>query len=122
MLEGVPLPVTKRKLLAYARREDIAAANELQSLSDRTYRSIDEIGEALSSVQPSSPRPEAVVPREESDTPPGGEAYLDPGAVPGWVRPSAPATTPPQKVLEQQTETQKKQQERQKQLGQPPAA
>ena len=90
VLEGVPLPATKRELVAYARREDAEAARELESLPDREYRSLDEVGEELAPVQPSWPRPDATLPREESDLPPGGEAYTDPSAEPGWVRERGP--------------------------------
>ena len=117
VLEGVPLPATKQELLAYARREDEAAAQALQSLPDRKYHSIDDVGEALSSVKPGSPEPGVALPREESGDPPGGEAYLDPSEEPGWVRPSDPAATPPQQVLEQQAEALKQQQKRQAELG-----
>jgi hypothetical protein len=75
------------------------------------------VGEALVPVQPSRPKPDAEPPHEESGAPPGGDAYLDPSAEPGAVRPSGPASNPPQKALEQQTKTQKQQAERQKQLG-----
>ena len=86
ILEGVPLPATKDELLAYARRQDEAAAGRLRSLPEREYRSLDEVGEALVSVQPSKPEPRAALPREESGDRPGGEAYVDPNAEPGWVR------------------------------------
>jgi hypothetical protein len=89
----------------------------LQSLPDREYRSLDEVGEALSPVQPASGGADVHLPRDESGKPPGGDAYLDPNAEPGAVRPSGPASNPPQKALEEQTKTQKQQQERQQQLG-----
>ena len=90
LLEGVPLPATKDELLAYARREDEAAAGKLRSLPEREYRSLDEVGEELVSVQPSAREPRAALPREESGDPPGGEAYVDPHAEPGRVRPGGP--------------------------------
>jgi hypothetical protein len=117
VLEGVPLPARKRDLIAYAHRHDAAAARDLDTLADREYRSLDDVGEELMGVQPSRPSPETQRPREESGEPPGGDAYTDPDAEPGAVRPSAPASNPPQKTLEQQTKIQKRQQERQKQLG-----
>ena len=86
VLEGVPLPATKDELLAYARREDEAAADRLRSLPEREYRSLDDVGEALVPVQPSRPEPRAAPPREESGDPPGGEAYVDPNAEPGRMR------------------------------------
>jgi uncharacterized protein DUF2795 len=117
VLEGVPLPAKKQELLEYARSQDQAAAQQLAGIPDREYRSLDEVGEALAPVQPTAPDPDAVRPREESGQPPGGDSYLDPHPEPGAVRPSGPPSNPPQKVLEQQTRTQKEQAERQKQLG-----
>ena len=117
VLEGVALPAEKGDLIAYAREQDERAAGELRTLPDREYRSLDEVGEALSPVQPSSGRPDAHLPREESDLPPGGDAYLDPAAEPGSVRPSGPASNPPQKAIDEQTKTQKRQQARQEHLG-----
>ena len=117
VLEGVDLPAGKQELVAYARSHDEQAAAALQALPEREYRSLDEVGEALNPVQPSPPQPPAQLPREESDLPPGGDAYLDPHAEPGAVRPSGPASNPPQKVLDEQTKTQKQQQERQQHLG-----
>jgi hypothetical protein len=116
LLEGVPLPATKQELIAYGRREEAEAASMLELLPDREYRSVDEVGEALVPVQPAWPEPQAELPREESDKPPGGDAYVDPTPEPGAVRPSAPASNPPEKTLQQQSKTQKQQQERQKQL------
>ena len=117
VLEGVALPAKKRDLIAYAREQDESAIDDLRQLPDREYASLDEVGEALAPVQPSWLQPVPPPPHEESDEPPGGDAYLDPNAEPGAVRPSGPASNPPQKTLEQQSKTQKQQQERQKQLG-----
>lgn len=117
VLEGVDLPADKKKLIDYARSQDDRAAGLLQALPEREYRSIDEVGEALDPVQPAWLKPVPQRPREESGAPPGGDSYLDASAEPGEVRPSAPASNPPQKALEQQTKTQKQQQEKQKQLG-----
>src|SRR3954453_19662263 len=117
LLQGVDLPANKQDLITYARAQDEQAAGELTALPNREYRSLDEVGEALSPVQPSSGQPPAQLPHEESDTPPGGDDYLDPNAEPGAVRPSGPASNPPQKALEEQTKTQKKQQQRQQHLG-----
>jgi uncharacterized protein DUF2795 len=113
LLEGVPLPARRGELLAYARSQDAGAADELASLPDREYRSLDEVGEALAPVQPPRSQPEAVVPHEESDAPPGGDDYVRPHPEPGAVRPDAPPDNPPQKALEQQTKTQNEQLERQ---------
>jgi hypothetical protein len=117
LLEGVALPATRDQLIAYARREDDRAAQELEALPDRKYRSIDDVGEALAPVQPTWPRRDPDVPREESDAPPGGDDYTRAHPEPGGVRPSAPADNPPQKVVEEQTKAQKQQKERQDQLG-----
>ena len=117
VLEGVDLPASKKKLIAYARSQDDRAGQVLQQLPDREYRSLDEVGEALAPVQPGWLEPVPQRPRDESGRPPGGDAYLDANAEPGEVRASAPSANPPQKALEEQTKTQKRQQERQKQLG-----
>jgi hypothetical protein len=91
LLEGVPLPATKADLLRHARREsgDGASLALLEALPEREYRSIDEVGETLQPVQPVQPtwpRTQTDVPKPESDLPPGGDAYTDPSAEPGWVR------------------------------------
>jgi hypothetical protein len=112
LLEGVPLPATKRELVEYARSQDGEAARHLESLPDREYRSLDEVGEALAPVQPSRSHP-AALPHEESGEPPGGDAYVEPHPEPGAVRHDAPAPNPPQKTLEKQTQAQKEQLERQ---------
>ena len=117
VLEGVPLPAKKRDLILYAERHDEDAARDLDALTDREYRSLDEVGEELAPVQPSWPKPDAQRPRDESGQPPGGDSYLDPNAEPCAVRPSAPASNPPKKALEKQTKSQKQQQQRQQQLG-----
>ena len=112
VLEGVPLPAQKAKLIEYARSQDVDAAALLERVPDREYRSLDEVGEAIVPVQPRS-RSTSELPREESDQPPGGDAYVNPHASPGAVRPSAPRTNPPSKPIEQQTKTQNEQQQRQ---------
>jgi Protein of unknown function (DUF2795) len=113
LLEGVPLPATKQQLIAYAARQDEDAATKLEPIPDREYRSLDEVREALSPVQPSPPRPEPELPHEESDLPPGGDDYTRPRPDPGAVRPNAPPRTPPQQVTEKQAKTQKEQQRKQ---------
>ena len=112
-LEGVPLPATKSELVEYARSQDEDAARRLESLPDREYRSLDEVGEALAPVQPSRPEPEVAVPHEESDAPPGGDDYVDPSPKPGAVRHDAPPWNPPEEALEKQSKIQKEQQRRQ---------
>jgi Protein of unknown function (DUF2795) len=113
VLEGVALPATKTQLVDYARREDPDVAGLLEALPEREYRSLDEVGEALAPVQPSRSQPDAAVPHEEGDLPPGGESYVRPHPEPGAVRHDAPPDNPPQKALEQQSKTQKEQLERQ---------
>jgi hypothetical protein len=117
LLEGVSLPASKQKLVSYARGEDERAASELESLPDREYRSLDEVGEALAPVQAARAKAASYMPREESDKLPGGDDYTRAHPNPGAVRPRAPEATPPQAQIEQQTKTQKEQQERQQQLG-----
>ena len=113
VLEGVPLPASKQELVAYAERQDGGAAQHLRSLPEREYRSLDEVGEALAPVQPQRDQPDVKVPHEESDLPPGGDAYTDPNPAPGAVRHDAPPWNPPEKALEQQTKTQQEQKQRQ---------
>jgi len=115
LLEGVALPATKQQLVDYATLQDEDAAAELESIPEREYRSLDEVGEALSPVQPSPSPPDPELPHEESDLPPGGEDYTRARPDPGAVRPNAPPRTPPQQVTEKQSKTQKEQQEKQKQ-------
>jgi hypothetical protein len=90
LLEGVPLPASKQELLAHALREHGGDLTRLlERLPDREYGSLDEVGEELLPVQPEWPQrtPE---PREESGSPPGGEAYTDASAEPGRVRERSP--------------------------------
>ena len=113
VLEGVALPATKAELVDYARTHDVEAARKLESLPDKEYRSLDQVGEALAPVQPEQHHDDAPMPREESDAPPGGSDYVDPNPKPGAVHDDAPPWNPPEKALEQQTRTQKEQQQRQ---------
>jgi len=117
LLEGVALPASKQELIRYAREQDDGdgVARLLERLPDREYRSLDEVGETLAPVQPRSENPDAALPREESDLPPGGDDYVNPQPTPGKVRHDAPPENPPQKALEQQTKTQNEQKERQEQ-------
>lgn len=76
LLDGVPLPATKRDLTKHLRRFGSEGdARALDALPDRRYGSIDEVGETLEPVQPDRSRPRRV-PKPESDLPPGGEAYV----------------------------------------------
>lgn len=113
VLEGVSLPAQKAELVSYARRQDESAANDLASLPDREYRSLDEVGEALAPAQPPGDDAQPPLPHEESDLPPGGDAYTDGNPDTGTVRHGAPSNNPPQKALEEQSKTLKEQQQRQ---------
>jgi len=76
LLEGVPLPAGRERLIEYARAQG-AGEPELEALRrlpDQQYRSLDAVGEELAPVQP-RPAPERKQPRAESGKPPGGEDY-----------------------------------------------
>jgi hypothetical protein len=88
-LEGVDLPATVRELARYAAAQgaEPEALEALRRLPPGTrVRSLDEVGEALSPVQPVRPPHGPGWPDPESGAPPGGEAYLDPDAEPGAIR------------------------------------
>ena len=91
MLEGVPLPAARTELIDYAARQPGSASfrTDLERLPEREYGSLDEVGEALVSVQPDRLRA-AGKPRTESGPPPGGQAYTDVSAEPGAVRERGP--------------------------------
>jgi hypothetical protein len=91
LLEGVPLPATRGELIHYAVRQPGGNGfrAELERLPEREYGSLDEVGEALVSVQPDRSRA-ARDPGAESGPPPGGEAYTDASAKPGSVRERGP--------------------------------
>jgi hypothetical protein len=110
LLEGVPLPATRPALLEYARAQDPRTAALLEPLPDGEYDRIDAVAEALLHP-PHPPSPPPKPPRPESGKPPGGSAYLDVSEDSGWVRPSAPRTHPPEKMIEQQSALQQEQQE-----------
>jgi hypothetical protein len=113
VLEGISLPASRDELIAYARNEDPAIADELAGLPDEEFDRIDAVGELLTLV-PTAAQPEPPLPRPESDKPPGGEDYLRPfPSDTGRVRHDAPPTNPPQKAIEQATKTQKKQLQKQ---------
>jgi hypothetical protein len=91
LIEGVPLPASKHELLDYARRQDGGGLTSLlERLPDREYESLDEVGEELLPVQPEWKSSDADAPREESGKPPGGDAYTDASAEPGFVREGGP--------------------------------
>ena len=118
LLEGVPLPADRARLIEYARAQG-AGERELEALRrlpDRRYRSLDEVGEELAPVQPQKGTADSQLPRDESGQPPGGDNYVKQDPTPGAVRHDAPPDNPPQKALEEQTKTQKKQQAKQKEM------
>jgi hypothetical protein len=91
LLEGVPLPADKEALIEYAReQDDHGLAKLLERLEDREYGSLDEVGEELVPVQPERPSPDPHQPREESDLPPGGDAYTSASNDTGRVREHGP--------------------------------
>ena len=77
LLEGVALPASRAELVAHARREgaETAVVERLRLLPDRSFRSLDEVGEALEPVQFRRAADGAPPPRAESGPPPGGDAY-----------------------------------------------
>jgi hypothetical protein len=112
VLEGVALPATREQLVHYAALQDAEAAVDLERISDREYRSIDEVGEELApthAVHVSQER----LPRAESGEQPGGDDYLRPFPESGRVDPDAPPDNPPEKAIEKASKTLKKQQKEQ---------
>jgi Protein of unknown function (DUF2795) len=118
LLEGVALPAQKRELIRYARDQENGEryVSLLERLPDKEYSTLDEVGEELAPVQPSSQHKDAELPRDESGRPPGGDDYVKADPTPGAVRHDAPPENPPQKALEQQTKTQNEQKERQTEM------
>jgi len=112
VLEGIRLPATREELVRYATREDAAAGRELERIPAREYERIDEVAEQLVRTQPVRQSSERL-PRPESGEPPAGEAYVRPFPESGAVHDDAPPWNPPQKAIEEQTATQKRQQEAQ---------
>src|SRR5947209_7012833 len=109
VLEGVDLPASRDELIRYAEGHDRAAARELERIPDGEYDRLDAVGEALASTNVRR-RDERPLPKPESGEPPGGDSYLDPHPESGGVRPSAPPANPPQKAIQEQSKTQKRQQ------------
>lgn len=73
LLEGAPLPATKRDLIRHVRHDGARdrgdareAISTLRHLPSRRYSSLDEVGEALMPVQPKR-TPADRLPRSESD-------------------------------------------------------
>ena len=77
VLEGVPLPATKQKLIDYARSHDAGerVLGILDWIEDRQYGLLDEVGEQVAPVQPEAVRPDPGHAAVESDKPPGGSSY-----------------------------------------------
>jgi Protein of unknown function (DUF2795) len=117
LLEGVALPASRQELIDYVSRQPGGSAfrADLEGLPDDEYESLTDVNEALVRVQPAAAY-EPPDPHEESDRPPGGDDYVTAGAVSGAVRDDAPPGNPPQSAIEQQTERQNAQKERQDQL------
>jgi hypothetical protein len=86
LLEGVTLPATREQLVHYAAPQDAEAAVELERIPDRTYQSIDEVGETLADTQPHLLGAEHL-PHPESGRPAGGVDYINPSPTPGAIRP-----------------------------------
>ena len=109
ILEGVPLPATRRQLLRYAQANDPTAVAELTGLPDEEYRRLDQVGAQLT-LGPSVPRDRERAPRPESGKPPGGPDYLRAHSTDtGRVRHDAPRDNPPQQAIERASQQQKKQ-------------
>ncbi len=100
VLEGVPLPAEKAQLLEYARRQHASTevAEALTRIEPASYRSLDEVGEAILAHRAPEQPERIVAPRPESGAVPGGEAYLDASAEPGAVR-DEPETLPYEEQL-----------------------
>lgn len=87
LLNGIALPASKDELIAYARRQQDgeAVAERLRALPEREYRALQDVGEELEPRQPEARHAQATLPREESDLPPGGAAYLGEAVEPANV-------------------------------------
>jgi hypothetical protein len=86
LLEGITLPATREQLVQYAAQQDAESAVELERIPDRSYQSIDEVGEELAPTKPHLLAAEHP-PHPESGAPPGGEDYVNPSPTPGAIRP-----------------------------------
>ena len=80
LLWGVPLPASKAELVAYAQKQERggSVASLLQTIPERKYRALQDVGEELEPRQPEAweQEPPTELPREESDVYPGGPAYV----------------------------------------------
>jgi Protein of unknown function (DUF2795) len=88
LLEGVPLPNERSSLVRYALSEGASGEQIalLRRLPERCYDNIDEIAEELAPVQPAHEPEVPDSPREESGSPPGGDAYTQRQPESGAVR------------------------------------
>jgi hypothetical protein len=86
VLEGIALPASRDELVRYAALQDAEAAVELERIRDRTYESIDEVGEELAPTKPNLPAKQPV-PQPESGALPGKADYVNPDPTPGAIRP-----------------------------------
>lgn len=88
LLEGVPLPSERSSLVGHALNEGASGEQiaMLRRLPERSYDSIDEVGEELVRVQPPYEHEEPGSPHEESGEPPGGDAYTQLRPESGAVR------------------------------------
>lgn len=110
VLEGVPLPATRSRLIEYARAQDSSIVAELEGLPDAQFDRLDAVAELLT-MRPSAAEPEGRPPRPESGKPPGGPDYVRPfPSDTGQVRLDAPPGNPPQKAIQQASTLQKEQQ------------
>ena len=77
-LSGVALPASRDELIGYALDQERGGpvAERLRGLPEREYRALQDVGEELEPRQPEARRAPTRLPREESDLPPGGAAYL----------------------------------------------
>ena len=110
VLEGIDLPATRDELIRYAAGEDRDAAAALEQIARGVARQHQLGGEHDAGAFGLGG---SRLPQPESGKPPGGADYLRPFPESGAVRPSAPPTNPPKKTIEQQTKTQKRQQQNQ---------
>lgn len=110
VLEGIRLPATRDELIAYALEQDPRFVRDLEELPDEEFDRLDAVGELLMRP-PTAAREKAPPPHPESGKPPGGDDYLRPfPADTGRVRDDAPPSNPPQKAIEEASQTLKQQQ------------
>jgi hypothetical protein len=113
LLEGIALPATRDQLVAYAAREDAAAAALLERIPDREYERIDDVGEELAPTAAARTSTDPL-PKPESGKPPGGDDYVTPHPPDtGKLRPDAPPDNPPKKAIEKSSQLQKEQKAKQ---------